>query len=228
MSKKLFLFPFGGNAKESLLSLLAINALRQEWDILGFLDDDPAQQGKDYCGIKVLGGREFLNRHADAFVLAVPGSPTSYLRRKSVIESLAVDTSRFAMVIHPSVVTAPDAVIGYNTLLMSNVVVSCSARVGNHCIVLPNTVIAHDSIIGDYCCVGSNVSISGTVTVGPECYIGSGTKIRESIRIGGRTLVGLGSNVISHIEQDAVAVGNPARVIKRHNSGNILSTSSPA
>ena len=215
MSKKLFLFPFGGNAKESLLSLLAINALRQEWDILGFLDDDPAQQGKDYCGIKVLGGSEFFRKHADAFVLAVPGSPTSYLRRKSVIDSLAGDTSRFATVIHPSVVTAPDAVIGYNTLLMSNVVVSCSARVGNHCIVLPNTVIAHDSIVDDYCCIGSNVSISGSVRVGPECYIGSGVKVRENVRIGTRSLIGLGANVITDIPEGIVAVGNPAKVMKK-------------
>lgn len=215
MPKKLFIFPFGGNAKESLLSLLAINALRQEWDILGFLDDDPAQQGKDYCGITVLGGRELLKKHADAFVLAVPGSPTSYARRRSVIESLPVDESRFATVIHPSVVTAPDAGIGYNTLIMSHVVVSCSARVGNHCIVLPNTVISHDSTVGDYCCVGSNVSISGSVTIGPECYIGSGVKVRENVRIGCRTLIGLGSNVIADIPEGTVAAGNPAKEMRR-------------
>ena len=214
MPKKLFLFPFGGNAKESLLSLFAINALRPEWDILGFLDDDPAQQGKDYCGITVLGGRELL-RHTDVFVLAVPGSPTSYVRRKSLIESLPVDASRFATVIHPSVVIAPDAVIGYNTLLMSNVVVSCSARVGNHCIVLPNSVIAHDSTVGDYCCVGSNVSVSGSVSVGSECYIGSGVKMREHVRIGSRSLIGLGSNVITDIPEGVVAVGNPAKAMRK-------------
>jgi sugar O-acyltransferase (sialic acid O-acetyltransferase NeuD family) len=223
MSKKLLLFPFGGNAKESLLSILSINAIRQEWEVAGFIDDDHSLHGREYNGIRVLGGSEVLREWTDAFVLAVPGSPKGYLRRRSIIESLSIEPSRFATIIHPSVVRAPDAVIGWNTLLMPNVVVSCSVRIGNHCIVLPNTVIAHDSVVEDYCCVGSNVSISGTVTVGPECYIGSGTKIRENIRIGGRTLVGLGSNVISDIEQNAVAVGNPARVIKSHISESILS-----
>jgi sugar O-acyltransferase (sialic acid O-acetyltransferase NeuD family) len=216
MSKKLFLFPFGGNAREALLSIFAVNALRPEWDILGFLDDDRARHGRRYCGITVLGGRELLNKHADAFVLAVPGSPAGYLRRRSVIESLPVDGSRFATVIHPSVVTAPDAVIGHNTLLMSHVVVSCSVRVGNHCIVLPNTVISHDSTVGDYCCVGSNVSISGSVAVGSECYIGSGVKMREHVRIGSRSLIGLGSNVIADIPEGIVAVGNPAKVMRRN------------
>lgn len=215
MPNKLFLFPFGGNAKESLLSLFAINALRKEWDILGFLDDDSAQHGRDYCGIAVLGGRELLHKHADAFILAVPGSPRSYLRRKDLIEGLPVDSSRFATVIHPSAVIAPDAVIGHNTLLMSNVVVSCSARIGNHCIVLPNTVIAHDSMVGDYCCIGSNVSVSGSVSVGSECYIGSGVKMRENVRIGNRSLVGLGANVVFDVAAGVVAVGNPARAMQK-------------
>jgi sugar O-acyltransferase (sialic acid O-acetyltransferase NeuD family) len=215
MPKKLLLFPFGGNARESLLSILAINEIQQEWDIAGFLDDNRSLHGKEYYGIKVLGGRELLKDHSDAFVLAVPGSPKGYLRRKSIIESLPVEQSRFATIIHPSVVRAPDAIIGYNTLLMPHVVVSCAVQVGSHCIVLPNTVIAHDSTVGDYCCVGSNVSISGSVSIGPECYIGSGVKIRENIRIGERTLIGLGSNVISDIEEGIVALGNPAKAMEK-------------
>ena len=213
MSKTLLIFPFGGNARESLISVLAINRMNPEWEVLGFIDDDHAQHGKEYCGIKVLGGREQMEKYEDAFVLAVPGSPKGYLKRKATINSLAVEQSRFATIIHPSVVRAPDSVIGYNTLLMAHVVVSCGARVGNHCVVLPNTVISHDSSVGDFGCIGSNVSISGSVGIGCECYIGSGVKIREHIRVGDRALIGLGSNVISDIEKETVAVGNPARAI---------------
>ena len=193
MAKKLLIFPFGGNGKESLISVLAINDMRPEWEVIGFIDDNQSLHGKEYVGVKVLGGRGLLQVYADAFVLAVPGSPKGYLRRKSIIESLGIEASRLATIIHPSVVRAPDAVIGPNTLIMPHVVVSCGVRVGNHCVVLPNTVIAHDTVVGDYCCIGSNVSISGSVNVGSECYIGSGVKIRENIHIGDRTLIGLGS-----------------------------------
>ena len=212
MSKKLLIFPFGGNAKESLISILAINETRREWDVVGFIDDDHSLHGKDYCGIKVLGGMEQFKEHSDALVLAVPGSPSGYLRRKAIIQSLGIENSRFATISHPSVVKAPDAVVGYNTLIMPHVVVSCGVQIGNHCIILPNTVIAHDSAVGDYCCIGSNVSISGSVSIGPECYIGSGVKVREHVRIGKRTLIGLGSNVVTDIAEGVVAVGNPATV----------------
>ena len=215
MSKKLLLFPFGGNAREALLSIFAINSMKKEWDVIGFLDDDPSLHGKSSLGVTVLGGTKLFKEHADAFVLAVPGSPKSYTRRKAIIEGLPVEKSRFATIIHPSVVIAPDATIGHNSLLMPHVVVSCAVQVGNHCIVLPNTVLAHDCTIGDYCCIGSNVSVSGSVAVGPECYIGSGVKIRESVRIGKRSLIGLGSNVISDIEESVVAVGNPAHAMRR-------------
>jgi sugar O-acyltransferase (sialic acid O-acetyltransferase NeuD family) len=215
MSKKLLLFPFGGNARESLMSVFAINAKREEWDIVGFMDDDPSRHGKLCCEIEVLGGREIVNDFPDAFVLAVPGSPASYLRRKDIIGGLGIDKTRFATIIHPSVQIAPDSIVGYNTLIMPNVVITCGVRIGNHCIFLPNTVVSHDSAIDDYCCFGSNISISGSVRIGSSCYIGSGTKVREDVSIGAGTLVGLGSNVISNIEAGVVAVGSPAKVIRK-------------
>lgn len=215
MSRKLVLFPFGGNAREALMSVFAINRGEMFWDIQGFIDDDPSRHGKECCGVGVLGGREVLEGFPDAFVLAVPGSPTSYPRRREIIAGLNLDESRFATIIHPSAVIAPDATIGCNTIIMPHVVISCGVRIGRHSIILPNTVISHDSIVDDYCCFGSNISVSGTVHIGAGCYIGSGTKIREDVTIGARTLVGLGSNVISDIPADVIAVGSPAKVIRK-------------
>ena len=215
MSKKLLLFPFGGNARESLMSVFAINAGREEWDILGFIDDDRSSHGKHCCGIKVLGGREVLNEFPDAFVLAVPGSPASYLRRKDIIGGLGIDKTRFATIIHPSVQIAPDSIVGYNTLIMPNVVITCGVRIGNHCIFLPNTVVSHDS---------KSMIIAASDPIfpfpDPSGSVRAVTSVRE--RRCGRmsplargTLVGLGSNVISNIEAGVIAVGSPAKVIRK-------------
>ena len=215
MSKKILLFPFGGNAREVLLSILAINTVKNEWEILGFVDDDPSLHGQGSCGIKVLGDKKILKQYPDAQVLAVPGNPDNYLKRKGIIGALGIKESFFATIIHPTVSVSPDAKIGHNTVIMPNCVISCGARVGNHCVILPNTVISHDSNLGDYSMVGSNVSISGNVNIGSECYIGSGTKIRNGISIKEKSLIGLGSNVVSDIEKGVVAAGNPARVMRK-------------
>lgn len=215
MSRNLLLFPFGGNAREALVSILALNEVTAAWKILGFIDDDRSLHGRECCGIGVLGGREILAENPDAFVLAVPGNPTGFQRRREIIGSLNLDESRFATIMHPSVSVAPDATVGCNTIVMANAVISCGVRIGSHCVILPNTVISHDSSVGDYCCLGSNISVSGSVKIGAGCYIGSGTKMREDIAIGAGTLVGLGANVLSDIPAGVVAVGNPARIIKK-------------
>lgn len=214
MFLKLVLFPFGGNAREALISVCAQNEKTRTWDVLGFIDDDTGNHGKECCGMKVLGGKQILAVFPDVRVLAVPGNPANFTERAKIIGSLNLDESRFATIIHPSAVIAPDAKVGCNTLIMPNVVISCGVSIGKHCVLLPNTVVSHDSVIGDYCCVGSNVSVSGSVRIGSGCYIGSGTKLREDISIGAGTLVGLGSNVLADLPAGVVAVGSPARVIR--------------
>lgn len=211
----MIIFPFGGNARESLLSILVADKKDRRYDIIGFIDDDPANLGRACCGVKVLGGRELLKDYPRARILAVPGSPDNYLKRKVIITGLNIGAQRFITLAHPSAVISQDAKVGYNTLLMANTVISCGVQIGSHCIILPNTVIAHDNVIGDYCCIGANVTVSGHCRIGAQCYIGSGSNIREKINIGAKTFLGLGSNVVSDIEEGVVVVGNPAKVLRK-------------
>lgn len=214
MPRKLFLFPFGGNAREALRSIFEINRINREWEIAGFLDDDSLTHGQQCCGIMVVGGRELLNTFPEAMLLAVPGNPQNFRNRDKIIASLEIKPERFASIIHPSVDCSNDAKIGFNTLIMANSVISCGVSIGNHCIILPNTVVSHDSTVADYCCLGSNISVSGSVGIGERCYIGSGSRMREHVTIGAGTLVGLGSNVVSDLPSGVTAIGNPARVVR--------------
>lgn len=212
---ELLLFPFGGNAREAYLSVLAQNRIKQTWHVQGFIDDDKALWGKQYCRIKVVGGREMLSSFPSAQILAVPGNPGNFLTRDKIIGLLGIPEARFATIIHPTAHLAPDSRVGINTLLMVNVIASCAVVIGNHCVVLPNTVISHDSCIGDYSVIGSNVSISGSCTIGSSCYIGSGTRIKEHVTIGAECLVGIGSCVLTDVPDKTVVVGNPARFLRK-------------
>ncbi len=212
----MLLFPFGGNAREAAVVIAALNRIEERYRVLGFLDDDASTHGRSSCGLRVLGGRELVERHPDAGVLAVPGSPASYRRRSRIIASLELDPERFLTLIHPSASIADDAVVGCNTLIMQGCTVSVSARVGNHCVILPNSVVSHDARVGDGTQVGSNVSISGGVRIGRGCYIGSRSCFREGVTVGDGSLIGLGSVVVRDVEDDVVAVGNPARKLRSH------------
>lgn len=204
----LLIFPCNGNGRE------ALDAIGIGYDFVGFIDDTLEKQGLEMFGFPVL-GRQGLVGHAYARVLAVPGGPASYLRRRTVIEGLGIAMERYATVVHPAACVSDYASIGHNALIMAGAVISRGATIGNHVCILPNTVIHHDAIVGDWSLIGANVTIAGGAVIGENCYIGSGTSIINDVHIGDRALVGLGSTVIRAVPSDTIFAGNPARQIKK-------------
>jgi len=200
--KKLVIFPYNGNGIEALD---CIND--DEFELIGFIDDDKNKKSENHC----LFSRDILSQDLDLYLLAVPGSPASFLQRESVIQSLGVDEKRFVSVIHPSASIGKAAQIGYNCLVMAGVVITSNAVLRNHVCILPNSVVHHDSVVGDFTLIGSNVVIAGGSRIGRNCYIGSGTNIINGIAIGDFSLIGMGSNVIKNVSDNAKMVGNPAR-----------------
>jgi len=55
------------------------------------------------------------------------------------------------------------------------------------------------------------------VTIGEECWIGGHSTICPGVTIGDRAVIGAGSVVVKNIPADSMAVGNPARVVKKLN-----------
>ena len=200
---QLLLFPCNGNAAE------ALDALDAGWDVLGFVDDEPAKQGTLCHGLTVHSRAAFA-RWPEARVLAVPGSPRSYRSRRAAIEGLGCDT-RWAQVIHPAARVSRHARLGRHVLLMAGVVLCAGAVVGEHVCILPNSVIHHDARIGDFSLVGSNVSVAGGARVGENCYLASGSSVIDGAEIGDFALVGLASTVLRGVARNARVAGSPAR-----------------
>lgn len=206
VAQPLLIFPYNGNGIE------AIDCLGEQYRFIAFIDDTPDKQGTGIQGYPVL-GRATLAEMPETAILAVPGSPTSYKSRRSVIEGLKVVTKRFACVIHPTARVSPMAVLGHNVLVMAGVVITSNAVIGSHVCILPNTVIHHDAIIGDWTLIGSNVTIAGQVSIGENSYIGSGCSIMNGVQIGEGALLGLGSTILKDVPAGAKMVGNPGRRI---------------
>ena len=211
----LIFFPFGGNAREAITVVNAINKNKKTWELIGFIDDNSDLWSKEFFGYKVLGGKEKLKDYPNAKILAVPGRPDNYFKREHIINSLNLSVNRFTTLIHPSAQISKDTKIGYNTLIMAGVVITSNVTIGNNCVILPNTVISHDSIIDDFCLIGSNVSISGGVHIEKNCYIGTGSKIIQEITIREKSLIGLGTVVLKSTEAGSVIVGNPGKFLRR-------------
>jgi len=206
MTKKLFIFPSSGNGLE------ALDCLSDEYQFMGFIDDDLQKQKTTVLGYTIF-PREILLQHPDSYLLAVVGSPLNYLKRAEIIDSFQLPVSRFATIVHPKAIISKYATIGYNTLIMAGVAINIDVTIHNHVIVMSNTVIHHEGCIEDYTIIGSGVIVAGNTRIGNNCYVASGSNLTNSITIGDKTMIGLGSNVLKDVGADQRIAGNPARKI---------------
>lgn len=202
----LLIFPYNGNGLE------ALDCLGNAFNFIGFVDDTKEKQGINSIGLKVF-DRYAFEKFPAAKVLAVPGSSTSFKKRKEIIDSLDLKDERFATVVHPNANISKNARIGKNCLIYAGVVITVNAQIGNHVCILPNTVVHHDTKIGNYTLIGSNICIAGYTEIGESCYVGSGSNIINTIRIGNQVLIGMGSNVIKNVSDNSKIAGNPARAL---------------
>ena len=91
-------------------------------------------------------------------------------------------------------------------------------------------VIGHEVIIGENCEIFQNVTIGSNrkeingrfmPIIGNNVSIGSGAVVVGAIHIGNNVLIGANSYVDKDIPDGSVAVGSPARIIRRQNMESV-------
>jgi sugar O-acyltransferase (sialic acid O-acetyltransferase NeuD family) len=204
----------GGLGREIRAYLRASDIADRAWNFLGFIDDGkPADT--PVGDAKVLGGRAELT----SFVT----KPTAVLlgiANPAAKASLYAELSRnprlaFPVLIHPSALVDPSAVLGAGTVISPHCVVSVDTDLGICNFLNVGTQVGHDSVLGDFCSVMPHADISGNVTVGARTLIGVGAKILQGLSIGSDVTVGIGSTVLNDVPSECTVMGYPARIIKK-------------
>ncbi|WP_419207797.1 sugar O-acetyltransferase [Photobacterium leiognathi subsp. mandapamensis] len=91
---------------------------------------------------------------------------------------------------------------------------------GEHVLIGPNVVISttgHPIDMAELLPVASG----NPITVGDCVWIGAGAIILDGVTIGDRSVIGAGSVVTKDIPADCIAVGNPCRVVKKIEHGEM-------
>lgn len=120
----------------------------------------------------------------------------------------------FMNVVHRSAAVSVRASVGEGNMILHGAIVQALTQIGNHVILNTGSQVDHDCLIGDYVHVGPGALLCGNVSVGEGTFIGAGAIVIPGKRIGAWSVIGAGSVVINDIPDFAVAVGNPARVIR--------------
>lgn len=131
--------------------------------------------------------------------------------RKRVV---AATHHKFINSIHSSAIVSKHSSFGLGNMIMHGTIIQAQAKLANHIIINTGARVDHDCDISDYVHVAPGVVLCGSVAIGEGTFIGAGAIVIPGKKIGRCCTVGAGSVVISDLPDYAVAVGNPARIIK--------------
>ncbi|GAX34321.1 acyltransferase [Nodularia sp. NIES-3585] len=113
----------------------------------------------------------------------------------------------------------PKIVIGANTYINRHTFIDAIELItlGQHCAIGPGCYITdHDHGCHPSLPPLAQPMISKATIVGDRVWIGANVTILKGVTIGNDAVVGAGSVVTKDIPEKAIAVGNPAKVIKYH------------
>lgn len=120
----------------------------------------------------------------------------------------------FAASIDKTAVVSRHATIGKGSMVLHGAIIQQGSAIGEHVIVNTAAHIDHDCKISDFVHLAPGSSLCGRITVGEGTLVGAGSTIIPGIRIGAWCTVGAGSVVTRDLPDYAVAVGNPAKIIR--------------
>lgn len=212
MSKDLIIIGAGTDGR---IAAELVEDIGKEWNLLGFLDDDPKKQGIEMNGFPVLGKIADATKYHNCYFVIMLGSPRNYFTKKRVVTELGIAMENYATLIHPNANVSRYTDIGKGTGIMSEVAIMPNCKIGNHVWILPQVYIGNDTEIGDYTTIVESTTHAGEGVVKEGAYIGLNSSIKEGITIGEWSLIGMGSVVIRDVPAYHVVVGNPARILRK-------------
>ena len=212
----------GGFGREVLQVVEEINAADERcslspsaFNVLGFLDDDPAKVGSTIAGQPVLGGEEWVRANPSVGVVLGPGSPRV---KKSIVDRLRPLGVRFPTVAHPTTIVGRNAVVGEGCIFCSRNVLTVDLVVGSFVTVNIGCTITHDDVVGDFVTMAPYCNISGNVQIGEGTDLGTNVLAIPGVRVGSWSILGAGAVVTKDLPDHVTAVGVPAKVISQRTS----------
>ena len=211
-----------GLGTELLTLAERINMETPIWDDFVFVDDAPEKNGQTLVEIPILSFAQALEKYGKdgiEFILAIGEPNVKDIVFKKVCDAGAVVTN----LIFPDFVMPRGTTYGKGLIVHKASGLPPCSEFGNNVLIQGKAVMGHDLKVGDNVVISSLSFIGGNTTIGRDTYIAPGALIRNGIHIGENAIVGMGAVVTKDVPDNAVVVGNPAKIMRYNESGRVFS-----
>ncbi len=206
----IFIWGAGGHGR----CLADVFAGSSEFEAVCFVDDNPELEGKSVDGLEVISGKdavaELKRRNVKRGIVGIG----DIVKRCEIFEMLEKEGFSFANAIDSTAVITRSCKIGRGVAIMPGAVISSRAKIADNVIINEGAVIGHDNVIGFGSHIAGGVSMMGEVKVGEKTLIGVGASI-ICRNVGSNSIIGAGSVATEDITDGVIAVGSPARAVRK-------------
>lgn len=208
--KDLVIIGAGGLGREVAWLVEDINIQNNQWNLVGFVDDNESIQGIEIGGYKVVGDVGWL-KGQELYVVNAIGDPVA---KKKTMDKLRNSKNTYPVLIHPSVIYSDRVTFGEGSIICAGNIITVDIKIGEHVLINPTCTVGHDVILNNYSTVLPGVNLSGFVKIEECVSIGAGSVIIQGVSVGKNTVIGAGSVVVKNLPANCTAVGVPAKPIK--------------
>lgn len=179
--------------------------------VIGFIEENHKKKTHEIYCKKTTDAKIIDSLPQGSIFIGAMGSPL----RKRWIEEIEHKGFKFDTVIHPSAIVNDSISIEEGCVVYPGVIFTCDTKIGKHSIINVASTISHDCEIGNFVTNCPGVSIAGNVKIKEGCWVGVGAKIINEVVIGNGSFIGAGSVVTKDIPDNVLAVGVPAKPVKK-------------
>lgn len=192
-----------------------------KYNIVGIVDSiHPI--GTERFGYKVIGRQEDLQAlikdyDIDGGVIAIGDNWIRHTVSQQLLQ--IVDIDFFVNAIHPSVIIGNNVKLGNGVVAMAGVIFNPKSVIGDFTFYATGAQIEHDCIIEPYASVSAGSVLGGHVHIKTFAAITLNVTVVDRVSIGKNTVIGAASLVTKSIENNVLAYGNPAKIIRVRKQG---------
>ncbi len=173
----------------------------KEFEIIGFLDDNPANYANYKFHSPLIGGvRDHIVRSDVKYLMGI----ANLTYRKLFVERYTKDGAEFISLIHQTAYISDSATTGTGVVIGPMVNLGPNSVIGDHTMLNSRCSMGHDTNIGKFNFISPNVCFSGFTEIGDENLFGINSATIPCIKVGNRNKIMAGMVLDKNVGDDEV------------------------